>query len=84
MSIYVSNLASDFEENDLRQIFSEHGFVKKIQVYINQKTSEKKGFVVVEMETGAEEAAAIRELRGTQWMGRYLKVNRAKTEYSIS
>ncbi|KAF3889567.1 MULTISPECIES: RNA recognition motif domain-containing protein [Nostocales] len=84
MSIYVSNLSSNFEENDLRQIFSEHGFVKKIQVYINQKTSVKKGFVVVEMETGAEEAAAIRELRGTQWMGRYLKVNRAKTEYTIS
>lgn len=84
MSIYVSNLASEVEENDIMQIFSEHGSVKKIQVYINQKNSEKTRFFVVEMETGAEEAAAIRELRGTQWMGQYLKVNRAKTEYSIS
>jgi RNA recognition motif-containing protein len=84
MSIYVSNLTSEVEENDLRKIFSEHGSVKKIQIHINQKTNEKKGFVVVEMETGAEEAAAIRELRGIRWMGRNLKVNRAKTEYSIS
>ncbi|WP_225225974.1 RNA-binding protein [Komarekiella delphini-convector] len=36
------------------------------------------------METGAEEAAAILKLRGIEWMGRTLKVNRANTKYSIS
>lgn len=36
------------------------------------------------METDAEEAAAIRALRGIEWMGRSLKVNRARTKYSIS
>ncbi|WP_347566248.1 hypothetical protein [Scytonema sp. UIC 10036] len=30
MSIYVRNLASEVEETEIMQIFSEHGFVKKI------------------------------------------------------
>lgn len=84
MSIYVSNLSDEVEEDDLRKIFSEHGYVNNIQLYMNQKTGEKKGFAIIEMETDTEEAAAIRALRGIEWMGRSLKVNRARTKYSIS
>ncbi|WP_414585693.1 RNA recognition motif domain-containing protein [Scytonema sp. PCC 10023] len=84
MSIYVSNLSYEVEENDLIQIFSQHGYVNQIQVAVNQKTGEKKGFAIIEMKTDAEEAAAIRALRGIEWMGRSLKVNRARTKYSIS
>jgi RNA recognition motif-containing protein len=39
----------------------------------------KRGFAVIEMETDTEEIAAIHALRGTEWMGYNLKVNRAKT-----
>jgi RNA recognition motif-containing protein len=84
MSIYVSNLSDEVEEDDLRKIFSEHGYVNNIQLSMNQKTGEKKGFAIIEMETDTEEAAAIRALRGIEWMGRSLKVNRARTKYSIS
>lgn len=84
MSIYVSNLSDEVEEDDLRKIFSEHGYVNNIQLSLNQKTGEKKGFAIIEMETDTEEAAAIRALRGIEWMGRSLKVNRARTKYSIS
>ncbi|WP_017318095.1 RNA recognition motif domain-containing protein [Mastigocladopsis repens] len=84
MSIYVSNLSYEVEEDDLRQMFSEHGCVRKIQVSLNHKTGEKRGFAVIEMETDAEEAAAIVALRGIECMGRSLKVNRARTKYSIS
>jgi RNA recognition motif-containing protein len=86
-NIYVIlcyNLSDDVEEDDLKKIFSQHGYVNKIQVSINQKTGENKGFAIIEMETDAEEAAAIRALRGIEWMGRSLKVNRARTNYSIS
>ena len=37
-----------------------------------------RGFAFVEMETEAEEAAAIEALDGAEWMGRGLKVNKAK------
>jgi RNA recognition motif-containing protein len=83
MSIYVSNLVHEVEEDDLIQIFSKHGCVKKIHLTINQKTDKEKVFAVVEMASAAEEVAAIRKLRGIKWMGRNLKVNRATTKYSI-
>ncbi len=83
MSIYVSNLSDKVEENDLKVIFSEYGYVKKIQVSLNQKTGDKRGFAVIEMATSTEEVAAIRALRGIDLMGNSLKVNRAMTEYSI-
>ena len=37
-----------------------------------------RGFGFVEMGTDAEEAAAIEALDGAEWMGRDLKVNKAK------
>jgi RNA recognition motif-containing protein len=37
-----------------------------------------RGFGFVEMGTDAEEAAAIDALDGAEWMGRDLKVNKAK------
>ncbi len=45
----------------------------------NNKTGEKRGFAVVEMETDTAEVAAINGLTGTEWMGYSLKVSRAKT-----
>ncbi|NJM71504.1 MAG: RNA-binding protein [Scytonema sp. RU_4_4] len=80
MSIYVGNLSYKVEENDLKRVFSKYGVVKQVQVSINQKTGEKKGFAVVEMETDAEEVAAIRSLRGLELMGHSLKMNKARTK----
>jgi RNA recognition motif-containing protein len=37
-----------------------------------------RGFGFVEMDTDAEETAAIDALDGAEWMGRALKVNKAK------
>jgi RNA recognition motif-containing protein len=84
MSIYVGNLSFEVEEDDLKQIFLEHGSVRKIQLSTNPKTGHNRGFAVVQMATVTEEVAAIRALRGLEWMGRSLKVNRAITKYSIS
>ncbi|MBF2009073.1 RNA recognition motif domain-containing protein [Chlorogloeopsis fritschii PCC 9212] len=80
MSIYISNISYEVEEDDLKRIFEEYGTVKKVQVPTSKKTGKNKGFAVVEMETSAEEISAIQMLRGAKWMGRILKVNRARTE----
>jgi len=79
MSVYIGNLSHEVEDNDLRQVFLQYGSVKKILLSTNQKTGEKRGFAVVEMETETEEIVAINALRGTEWMGYSLKVNRAIT-----
>ncbi len=80
MSIYVGNLSYEVEESALKQVFEEYGTVKKVQVPTNHKTGKNRGFAVLAMETYAEEISAIQMLRGTEWMGRILKVNRARTE----
>jgi RNA recognition motif-containing protein len=79
MSVYIGNLSHEIEDEDIRQVFLKYGSIKRILVSTNQKTGEKRGFAVVEMETDTEEVAAIHALRGTEWMGYSLKINKART-----
>ncbi|QSJ19593.1 RNA-binding protein [Nostoc sp. UHCC 0702] len=79
MSVYIGNLSHEIEDEDIRQVFLKYGSIRRILVSTNQKNGAKRGFAVVEMETDTEEVAAIHALRGIEWMGYSLKVNRAKT-----
>ncbi|MTJ12010.1 RNA-binding protein [Anabaena sp. UHCC 0187] len=78
MSIYVGNLSYQVTEEDLKQAFSEYGTVKRVQLPTDRETGRVRGFAFVEMETEADEAKAIEALDGAEWMGRNLKVNKAK------
>ncbi|KAF3885373.1 MULTISPECIES: RNA recognition motif domain-containing protein [Nostocales] len=78
MSIYVGNLSYEIARNDLQQVFGEYGTVKSVQLPTDRETGRVRGFAFVEMETDAEETAAIEGLDGAEWMGRDLKVNKAK------
>jgi RNA recognition motif-containing protein len=78
MSIYVGNLSFEVTENDLNQTFAEYGTVKRVQLPTDRETGRPRGFAFVEMGTEAEETAAIEALDGAEWMGRDLKVNKAK------
>jgi RNA recognition motif-containing protein len=78
MSIYVGNLSYEVEEDDLKHVFAEYGTVKRVQMPVDRETGRVRGFAFVEMGTDAEEAAAIESLDGAEWMGRSLKVNKAK------
>jgi RNA recognition motif-containing protein len=78
MSIYVGNLSYQVTEDDLTQTFAEYGTVKRVQLPTDRETGRLRGFAFVEMATDAEEEAAISALDGAEWMGRDLKVNKAK------
>jgi RNA recognition motif-containing protein len=52
--------------------------VKRVQLPTDRETGRLRGFGFVEMGTEAEETAAIEALDGAEWMGRDLKVNKAK------
>jgi len=78
MSIYVGNLSYDVTQEDLTAVFAEYGSVKRVQLPTDRETGRLRGFGFVEMNTEAEEAAAIDALDGAEWMGRDLKVNKAK------
>ncbi|MEQ8960077.1 MAG: RNA-binding protein [Coleofasciculus sp. C2-GNP5-27] len=78
MSIYIGNLSYDATEEDVSSIFAEYGTVKRVQLPTDRETGRMRGFGFVEMESEAEESAAIDALDGAEWMGRDLKVNKAK------
>jgi RNA recognition motif-containing protein len=78
MSIYVGNLSYEVTEADLTSAFAEYGSVKRVQLPIDRETGRMRGFGFVEMSTDAEEETAIEALNGAEWMGRDLKVNKAK------
>jgi RNA recognition motif-containing protein len=78
MSIYVGNLSYDITQDDLTQAFAEYGTVKNVQLPKDRETGRLRGFAFVEMSAEEEEASAIEALDGADWMGRSLKVNKAK------
>ncbi|MCG8366702.1 MAG: RNA-binding protein, partial [Pseudanabaenales cyanobacterium] len=78
MSIYVGNLSYEVQKDDLQTVFAEYGSVTRVHLPTDRETGRPRGFAFVEMTTEAEEAAAIDALDGAEWMGRDLKVNKAK------
>ncbi len=52
--------------------------MSRVQLPTDRETGRVRGFAFVEMASEAEEAAAIEALDGAEWMGRDLKVNKAK------
>lgn len=78
MSIYVGNLSYEVTQEDLSNVFAEYGTVTRVQVPVDRETGRMRGFAFVEMQAEAEETAAIEALDGAEWMGRNLKVNKAK------
>lgn len=78
MSIYVGNLSYEVTQEDLETTFKEYGTVKRVQLPTDRETGRFRGFAFVEMGTDTEETAAIEALDGAEWMGRDIKVNKAK------
>jgi RNA recognition motif-containing protein len=78
MSIYIGNLSYDVTEDDLKSVFTDYGSVKRVHLPTDRETGRLRGFAFVEMNTLTEEDSAITALDGAEWMGRSLKVNKAK------
>lgn len=78
MSIYVGNLSYDVNQEDLSKVFAEYGNVKRIQLPTDRETGRPRGFGFVEMDSEDEESSAIEALDGAEWMGRVMKVNKAR------
>lgn len=78
MTIYIGNLSYQATEEDLKAVFADYGTVKRVVLPTDRETGRMRGFAFVEMTEDAQEDAAISELDGAEWMGRQLKVNKAR------
>ncbi len=74
--IYVGNLPFSTTEDDLRDVFAQHGSVTSAQIVQDRETGRSRGFAFVEMSEGGDQA--IENLNGAQFQGRSLTVNEAR------
>ena len=77
MKIYVGNLPFNATEDEIRELFAEHGNVRSVSLITDRETGRPRGFGFVEMDD-AEGNAAIRALNGHDMGGRNLKVSEAQ------
>jgi RNA recognition motif-containing protein len=77
VNIYVSNLAYNATDDDLRQLFASYGEVDTIRIITDRDTGQSRGFGFVEMPDSAAKAA-IQGLQGKELGGRTLTVNEAR------
>ncbi len=78
MTIYVGNLSYQATPEDLTEVFSAYGSVKRVTLPSDRETGRLRGFAFVDLAEETQEDAAIAGLDGAEWMGRQLKVNKAK------
>ena len=78
MNIYIGNLPYTATEEQLRQLFGEHGQVDTVSVITDRQTKRPRGFAFVTMNDDTEAQKAIDALDGKDMDGRALKVNQAK------
>ena len=78
MTIFIGNLSWDTEEGDLKDLFNTYGEVKKCTIPLERDSGRKRGFGFVEMSNQSSEKTAIDDLQDVEWMGREIRVYKAK------
>ncbi|MCA9755213.1 MAG: RNA-binding protein [Candidatus Eisenbacteria bacterium] len=75
--LYVGNLPFSATEDEINQVFSQHGTVHSVKLINDRETGRPRGFGFVEMDDEAA-LAAIDAMDGAQMNGRALRVNEAE------
>jgi RNA recognition motif-containing protein len=78
--LYVGSLPYSTTEQELSELFAQHGSVQSAKVITDRYTGQSRGFGFVEMATAEEAQKAITALNGTALGGRTLVVNEARPQ----
>ena len=76
--MYVGNLSFETTENDLQDLFTQHGTVNEVHLMMDKITAKSRGFAFVTMGDAAQGNAAMSALNGQDLNGRALTVNEAR------
>jgi cold-inducible RNA-binding protein len=78
MKLYVGNLSFETTENDLQDLFEQHGTVNEVHLMMDRMTGKSRGFAFVIMNDNGQAGAAKTALNGHELNGRALNVNEAR------
>lgn len=76
--LYVGGLPYSVTDQQLQELFAQHGTVSSAKVMTDRYTGRSRGFGFVEMATAEDAQKAIAALNETQYEGRALVVNEAR------
>ena len=78
MKLYVGNLSFETTENDLQDLFEQHGQVGEVNLMMDRMTGKSRGFAFITMSDDAQAKTAMETLNGKELNGRALAVNEAR------
>src|SRR2546430_14309267 len=78
MKLFVVIPSLEPTENDLQDLFEQHGTVNEVHLMMDRMTGKSRGFAFVTMNDGAQANAAMSALNGRELNGRTLTVNEAR------
>ena len=76
--LFVGNLSYNVTENDLQDLFAQHGTVTDVNLMLDRMSGRSRGFAFVTMSSKEEADAAAQALNGYTLDGRNLTVNVAR------
>lgn len=78
MKLFVGSLPFSTTDDELQQMFAQHGTVDSAKVLTDRETGRSRGFGFVEMSNDTEAKAAIEALNNSDMGGRNIVVNEAR------
>ena len=78
MKLYVGNLSFESTENDLQDLFEQHGTVNEVHLMMDKMTGKSRGFAFITMNDDTQAKAAMSATNGKELNGRALNVNEAR------
>jgi len=76
-SVFCGNLNFRCTEDDLGNLFSQHGNVVNVRIVNDRETGRPRGFAFVEFDDANSAQSAIQQLNGYEMMGRQLRLDSA-------
>jgi len=83
MNIFVGDLAFEAVEEDLKRLFESFGKVNSVVIIKEKNGVKSRGFGFVDMPDEAEGLSAIKDLNAKDFMGRALKVSKARKKIDV-
>lgn len=78
MKLFVAGLPYDLDDQELNDIFSDHGTVSSAKVIMDRETGKSRGFGFVEFADATQAQAAMKALDGAELGGKKLTVKQAE------
>jgi RNA recognition motif-containing protein len=84
MDIFVGSIPFKLQESELRAVFEKFGEVSAVKIIVDKITRQNKGFGFVTMPDPEHAREAIKQLHGTEMLGRIIIVSTSEEKQKIS